>query len=202
KYGFQIYVTTAVPYLELYGSIGVIPLFLLWIYLTWLIVLFGLILTYTLQTVRGKGFRRRGEKQEDLPRGDPDWMLPIMTEVAIAFADGEAVGRQELSDRLGLSSRVVHEMETRLIEANFLRRVVTGPGQENQLTLARPAKKILLAEIMRLAHRFRPASNHPAWKTLADLKEAECVAAGSRSLAEWMGEDSPGSEGDDDKSLG
>ncbi|WDQ19024.1 YihY/virulence factor BrkB family protein [Rhodopirellula sp. P2] len=196
KYGFQIYVTTAVPYLELYGSIGVIPLFLLWIYLTWLIVLFGLILTYTLQTVRGKEFRRRSEKQEDLPAGDPDWMLPIMTEVAIAFAGGEAVGRQELSDRLGLSSRVVHEMETRLIEGNFLRRVVTGPGQENQLTLARPAKKILLAEVMRLAHRFRPASNHPAWKTLADLKEAECVAAGSRSLAEWMGGDSPASEGD------
>ncbi|MEP3928025.1 YihY/virulence factor BrkB family protein, partial [Rhodopirellula bahusiensis] len=189
KYGFQIYVTTAVPYLELYGSIGVIPLFLLWIYLTWLIVLFGLILTYTLQTVRGKEFRRGGEKQEDLPAGDPDWMLPIMTEVAIAFADGEAVGRQELSDRLGLSSRVVHEMENRLIEASFLRRVVTGAGQENQLTLARPANNILLAEVMRLAHRFRPASNHPAWKTLADLKEAECVAAGTRSLADWMTED-------------
>ncbi|MEO9592835.1 YihY/virulence factor BrkB family protein [Rhodopirellula bahusiensis] len=191
KYGFQIYVTTAVPYLELYGSIGVIPLFLLWIYLTWLIVLFGLILTYTLQTVRGKEFRRGGEKQEDLPAGDPDWMLPIMTEVAIAFADGEAVGRQELSDRLGLSSRVVHEMENRLIEASFLRRVVTGAGQENQLTLARPANNILLAEVMRLAHRFRPASNHPAWKTLADLKEAECVAAGTRSLADWMTEDLP-----------
>ncbi|ELP31814.1 ribonuclease BN [Rhodopirellula baltica SWK14] len=191
KYGFQIYVTTAVPYLELYGSIGVIPLFLLWIYLTWLIVLFGLILTYTLQTVRGKEFRRRGEKQEDLPAGDPDWMLPIMTEVAIAFAEGEAVGRQELSDRLGLSSRVVHEMETRLIEANFLRRVVTGAGQENQLTLARPANNILLAEVMRLAHRFRPASDHPAWKTLAALKEAECVAAGTRSLAEWMDDDLP-----------
>ncbi|WP_236696191.1 YihY/virulence factor BrkB family protein [Rhodopirellula islandica] len=196
KYGFQIYVTTAVPYLELYGSIGVIPLFLLWIYLTWLIVLFGLILTYTLQTVRGKEFRRRSEQQEDLPAGDPDWMLPIMTEVAIAFAGGEAVGRQELSDRLGLSSRVVHEMETRLIEGNFLRRVVTGPGQENQLTLARPAKTILLAEVMRLAHRFRPASNHPAWKTLAELKEAECVAAGTRSLAEWMGGDPPASAGD------
>lgn len=191
KYGFQIYVTTAVPYLELYGSIGVIPLFLLWIYLTWLIVLFGLILTYTLQTVRGKEFRRRGEKQEDLPAGDPDWMLPIMTEVAIAFADGEAVGRQELSDRLGLSSRVVHEMETRLIEANFLRRVVTGAGQENHLTLARPADNILLADVMRLAHRFRPANDHPAWKTLAALKEAECIAAGTRSLAEWMDADLP-----------
>ncbi|MCC9641465.1 YihY/virulence factor BrkB family protein [Rhodopirellula sp. JC740] len=190
KYGFQIYVTTAVPYLELYGSLGVIPLFLLWIYLTWLIVLFGLILTYTLQTVRGKEFRRRSERQEELPAGDPDWMLPIMTEVAMAFGLGEAVGRQDLSDRLGLSSRVVHEMENKLIDANLLRRVVTGAGQENQLTLARPADKILVAEIMRLAHRYRPSSDHPAWKTLAQLKEAECVAAGDRSLAKWV-EDSP-----------
>ena len=52
KYGFQIYLSEAVPY-SLYGSLGLIPLFLFWIYLTWLVVLFGLILTYTLQALGG-----------------------------------------------------------------------------------------------------------------------------------------------------
>ena len=54
KLGFQIYVVTAVPYSAIYGSLGLIPLFLFWIYVTWLIVLFGLILTYTLQTLGGR----------------------------------------------------------------------------------------------------------------------------------------------------
>ena len=58
KFGFQVYVATAVPYSAIYGSIGLIPLFLFWIYVTWLIVLFGLILTYTLQVLGGRALGR------------------------------------------------------------------------------------------------------------------------------------------------
>ncbi|QDT04783.1 ribonuclease BN/unknown domain fusion protein [Rubripirellula lacrimiformis] len=184
KFGFQIYVAKAVPYSAIYGSIGLIPLFLFWIYITWLIVLFGLTLTYALQTVPD-GQRNEFSWNEDaLPNGDPDWMLPIMSEVGAAFTAGTTVDNQQLADRIGLSSRVVSEMTSKLIDAGLLRRVTAGAGEEESLTLSRPAEKIELTEILRLAHKVRPTRDHPAWRALADLKLAEREAAAGKTLAD------------------
>ncbi|TWT74234.1 YihY/virulence factor BrkB family protein [Allorhodopirellula solitaria] len=183
KFGFQIYVSKAVPYSALYGSLGLIPLFLFWIYVTWLIVLFGLILTYTTQTMRGRRLRSSFIEPDAVPSGDPDWMLPIMTEVAMAFQRGDVTGRQDLAEELGLSSRVVHDLEDQLISGGCLRRV---PGEDDDvhLTLARPAERILIADILRLAHQSRPMNSHPAWKALVNLKLAERNAAGEQTLAD------------------
>ena len=52
KYGFRIYVTHVIPGWAVYGILGIIPLAVLWIYITWLIVLFGLQLTYATQHVK------------------------------------------------------------------------------------------------------------------------------------------------------
>jgi membrane protein len=187
KFGFQIYVAKAVPYSAIYGSLGLIPLFLFWIYVTWLIVLFGLILTYTLQTLRGRRFIRAELRDRSLLEGDPDWMLPIMSEVAHSFAAGEPIDNQDLADRLGLSSRVTHEMVAKLIEAEMLRRASDGPDENETLVLARPAEKISVPDILSLAHQARPTSNHPAWKSLVDLKAAERAAAAGLTLADVAG---------------
>jgi membrane protein len=60
KWGFGLYVENAVGYSALYGSLGLIPLFLLWLYVTWLIVLMGLELTYMLQASPGNAFEGPG----------------------------------------------------------------------------------------------------------------------------------------------
>jgi len=183
KFGFQIYVAKAVPYSAIYGSIGLIPLFLFWIYVTWLIVLFGLTLTYTLQSLRGRPLRYRDRDENATPEGDPDWMLPIMCEVTHEFESGRTIDEPELADRLGLASRVIREMTNKLIEADLLRRVSVG-SDDTSLTLARPSNKIDVQEILRLAHRTRPTNKHPAWKMLAGLKDAELQAAGGKRLSD------------------
>lgn len=183
KFGFQIYVVTAVPYSNIYGSIGLIPLFLFWIYVTWLIVLFGLTLTYTLQTFGGRMPRQLRDRVDSTLRGDPDWMLPIMCEVGRAFQTGKRIDRQDLADQIGLSSRVVHEMTEHLIEADMLVRIV---GENDCLSLARPAECISIADVLNLAHHVRPTNDHPAWKALADLKEAERAAAIGKNLADLV----------------
>jgi membrane protein len=184
KFGFQIYLSQAVPYSAIYGSIGLIPLFLFWIYVTWVIVLFGLILTYTLQSLGGGSLNRMDRDEHSLPAGDPDWMLPIMSEVGHAFHNGESIDKQSLADQIGLSSRVVHEMANKLVDAAMLRKVTSGAGGKTSLTLARPAEQIKISEILELAHHVRPTSSHPAWKTLANLKQAERDAANERTLAD------------------
>jgi membrane protein len=48
KYGFTAYITHFPSYTLLYGTFAVIPLFLIWLYLIWVIVLFGAELTHAL----------------------------------------------------------------------------------------------------------------------------------------------------------
>lgn len=184
KFGFQIYLSQAVPYSAIYGSIGLIPLFLFWIYVTWLIVLFGLILTNTLQSLGGESLEQIDLNDGALPAGDPDWMLPIMSEVSRAFSNGESIDKQTLANQIGLSSRIVHEMADKLVDANMLRKVTSGTGGKSSLTLARPAEQIKISEILALAHRVRPTNSHPAWKTLANLKQAERNASNGKTLAD------------------
>lgn len=49
KYLFSIYVIRIIPQKTIYGVMGIIPLGVFWIWVTWLIVLFGLNLTYATQ---------------------------------------------------------------------------------------------------------------------------------------------------------
>ena len=62
KWGFGLYVSQALPYLKLYGAIGLVPLFLFWLYLGWLIILFGLELAYTLQAMKGRVFEHKASR--------------------------------------------------------------------------------------------------------------------------------------------
>jgi membrane protein len=48
KYGFRFYITHYPTYQLVYGTLAVLPLFLLWIYVSWIIVLVGAAITATL----------------------------------------------------------------------------------------------------------------------------------------------------------
>lgn len=52
KWAFGLYIVKLIPYSKVYGVLGLIPLGVLWIYITWLIVLFGLQLTFTTQHLK------------------------------------------------------------------------------------------------------------------------------------------------------
>lgn len=52
KYGFGIYVREMPSYENIYGAIAIIPLFLIWIYVSWMIVLFGAHITFCLSSFR------------------------------------------------------------------------------------------------------------------------------------------------------
>jgi len=185
KFGFQIYVAKAVPYSALYGSLGLIPLFLFWIYVTWIIVLFGLTLTKALQTLHGRDPKRLRIATENLPNGDPDWMVPMMIEVAKAFSRGHAIDQQEIVERLQLPGTIVHPMLSKLEQAGLVRQVTTKSGREDRVTLAKPAELISVSEILRVAHQRPDGMNDGRWKLLDQLNFAQANAAGNKTLADY-----------------
>tara|TARA_R110002073_G_scaffold331637_6_gene516639 strand:- start:131 stop:1648 length:1518 start_codon:yes stop_codon:yes gene_type:complete len=189
KAGFQFYVATALPYAALYASLGLIPLFLFWIYVTWLIFLFGLILTRTLQMMRGRRSAKWIDADDETAlHGDPDWMLPMMVEVAEAFEAGKTLDFQQLSTRLGLNGNHAREMAERLIDAKLLRRVTQGndDDEDDSLTLGRPAQQIEIREILTLAHHSRSISRHRAWVALREIQKAQHDAVAGQTLASLM----------------
>lgn len=63
KYSFGFYVKT-VPTHEIYGAVAIIPIFLIWIYMSWVIVLLGAHITFCLTAFRlgqEKAGRKEGE---------------------------------------------------------------------------------------------------------------------------------------------
>lgn len=52
KVGYTVYVTRGVDYGNVYGSLSVLPIFLVWLYLTWIIVLVGAEISFADQHIR------------------------------------------------------------------------------------------------------------------------------------------------------
>lgn len=174
KFGFQVYVRTALPYSALYGSLGLIPLFLFWIYITWFIYLFGLVWTLSLQTMRGRIPSKAEDEAAAVAAGDPIWAIPIMVEIGRAFEAGQPVSRGDLADQLGLPGRSVRELCETLARGNLLHHA--GDDQGEVWLLARPTDKITVAQILdQNPYRRGQATDHPAWNCLAlfDLQRRE-----------------------------
>ncbi|QEG43498.1 YhjD/YihY/BrkB family envelope integrity protein [Roseimaritima ulvae] len=183
KFGFQVYVRTALPYSALYGSLGLIPLFLFWVYITWWIFLFGLVWTYTLQTVRGRVPTKEEDEAAVVASGDPDWMLPVMVEVGRAFQTGRQLTRSKLVERLGLPGRSIHDLCDALVEEGLLRR---GDGEAEACLLpARPLEQITVEDVLSLKpYGHQPSTEQPAWRFLQELDEHRRQLAQQTTLAE------------------
>jgi len=52
KYGFTFFVSKVHVYRTLYGAFAIVPLFLVWIYLTWWVTMAGAVLTASLPHIR------------------------------------------------------------------------------------------------------------------------------------------------------
>ena len=59
KYGFGLYLATVSTYEVVYGALAALPIFLLWIYLCWIIILAGAAVSASIADPRGRPPRRQ-----------------------------------------------------------------------------------------------------------------------------------------------
>jgi membrane protein len=126
KWGFKLYVTEFIPYNEIYGALGLIPLGVFWIYLSWYIVLFGLQLTYTTQHLRtlDEAEIAAAKKSEEYFIASELTIMNIVGEIAGAFQSGGGVADPAaISSKLDMPAEFVEKILTLLVNAGLLVRV-------------------------------------------------------------------------------
>jgi len=191
---FRLYVANA-GVTSLYGALALLPLFLMWLWLTWMIILFGLELTYTLQTLKGRQSMEEQARREASVLGDPLWLVPIMAQISRAFAEGKSVGADELANRLHLPVRCVCQFTQNLEGHGLIRRVISNKRVEEEYTLAQPPANIRIVQLLELGRKMSSGSGHelsgPGWLMLDQLAQVQRDAAGQTSLESLLNDGAP-----------
>jgi membrane protein len=81
RWGFGIYVTKYARFNQIYGILGTMPAFLMWIYISWVIVLFGTEITFTLQ------YHRLDPQEKGKSPGDPRYIPYYGVRAVLALRD-------------------------------------------------------------------------------------------------------------------
>jgi len=113
KWIFKIYVTVLIPYSRIYGIMGLVPLTVLWIYITWLIVLFGVQLTFTTQHLKtlDAAEMAAARKPQEYYVANELTVINIMRHICLAFQQsGSPVSTEMISSKLDLPDSFVEKM--------------------------------------------------------------------------------------------
>jgi len=192
KWGFRIYMNKAVGYSALYGSLGLVPLFLLWMYVTWMVILFGLEISYVVQTVKDTRFFRPSQNDQDADRlVETTAVLRVARAVAQGFNQGQAVSLEQLHQDTELPQRIVQRLAAALESAGHLHRQESDDEDADATyALSRPADQIALADLLKtgrtlstspnqdsdndvIHHVHQAANDAVADQTLQDLVDAD-----------------------------
>jgi membrane protein len=139
-----VYISSVVNSSKIYGSLSIIPLFLIGLYFSWLILLFGAQVAYAFQNRQSYLQEKQAEGVNQ--RGREFVALRIMTRVAQSFKRGERPpGVNSLAAVLGVPTRLVSQISRPLIEAQLLVEVL---DEETGYAPARPLDQITAHDIL------------------------------------------------------
>ena len=141
KWGYATFVARSVRYSAIYGSVAAVPIFLLWLYLSWAILLFGARLAYVFQYASSflSGVHPHSKTGREIVAGR------AMLAIARAYDVGvDAPDAGDVASQLGTPADDVAEIVLSLKGAGLV--VSLGDGG---LVPARPLERITMRDIRR-----------------------------------------------------
>ncbi|MDX2494002.1 MAG: YhjD/YihY/BrkB family envelope integrity protein [Desulfuromusa sp.] len=157
-------------YNAIYGTMAALPIFMVWLYLSWVIVLFGLGVCYAKQNLRTSGRDLRGS---EVSRNSFEQVaLALLVTLADRFAKGNPpLSNEQLAKFLFIPPRLCRSIITLLLKIGFVSEHCTLAGR-CQYQLGRSAENLSLAEILRKMGDFGEEALHlhPHPQTLIALE--------------------------------
>lgn len=116
-------------YNAIYGSFAALPLFLLWLQISWTICLFGAELTYAGQNIRNFSFDK---DTRNISRRYRDFVsILIMSLIAKRFEeDSKPYTAEEISEECQIPIRLTHQTLYELQEINLLHEIIDEKDEE------------------------------------------------------------------------
>jgi membrane protein len=158
KQGLSFYIAHFPSYQLVYGAFAAVPIFLLWIYLLWLIVIAGAVLVAVLPE-----WRERGGQSQPVPGSDFFDTLQVLKVLWRAYRAGEVVTLSRLHPAVRVRVDHLEAILNALVGATW----VTRSGSYGWV-LSRDAATIRVADVYRL-FVFRSDSHMPARHASAEL---------------------------------
>ena len=132
---------------QIYGKLAVVPVFLIGIYFSWLIVLFGAQVSYAYQNRRAYIQERQTENVNE--RGREFVALRLMTYLAQLFHRGERPPtRSQIADALYVPSQLIGKVMDPLLKAKLILEVASKLQDEKAYAPARPLDQISYQNIL------------------------------------------------------
>ena len=122
KVGFSIYIGASSFYQTVYGALAIIPIFLLWMYISWMAVLLGAVVAAALPNWR------IDERIGSIPSGGVrlGFSLALIASLARAQRRGQSRSTPALAGELGVATTVIDEHMKPLAEAGFVAHTQDG----------------------------------------------------------------------------
>lgn len=148
KNAFGIYVRQTVGGANWYGTLALLPLFMFWIYLTWVFILLGLHIAYVHQFYRVLVRRQLLMKEAKTSITDLRWVLPLSVLLLQRFRAGKATLAHEAADELNLPTETIDDFLHGLQKVGIVHCIDTRTGG---YVLARPPEAITAQELIHAA---------------------------------------------------
>ncbi len=130
KRGFYVYVERASTFSTFYASLAIFPVFFFWVYLTWLIVLFGVEVTRSAQDGRRLARRSRLGELESSLHSAPFLAVYALNRIYAAFSVGAPLPTIDvMATGIGLSGAALEAVVNRLAASGLLIEDAKVPGR-------------------------------------------------------------------------
>jgi membrane protein len=185
---------------SIYGSLAAVPLFVLWLYVSWVVALLGATLTFAVQNA--KTYEPEGIREKQPSQRDRELLAArLLVVIARRFEEGAGpIFAQALLDRIQVSPRFARRVLSELVETGLVVETATRAGEECAYLPGRPIETISMADVVRAMRRGAGESEVPiegdpiserVCKKLLEAEDTVEKALAPMSLAEMIADARP-----------